>query len=517
MSPESKSSAAAHEEFSLPLFLITVLATLAGLFAMLWWFAPRVWEQQFLAPLWKAGFAFAAISLLNCFFEYFFHRYVLHTPAVPLLRRFYKQHTLHHALTRITRKPGENGRGILFIENKFPIVEPEQGEASFFPWYSLASLALLLAPVLALLQWLFPSFPWFLGGFVALAASLTLYEVLHAINHWSFEQWEPLITHPRWGRFWQPVYAFHLRHHAVTDCNESISGFFGLPIADWVFRTCIIPQTVYADGEEWTPDKFRRPQPVWAIRQLDRWAAGAVRRRRQSVAASSAAEVREPAAAASRSSGRQYTAGEEIANWVTHGVGLVASVVGLTLLIVFASVRGDAWHVVSFTVFGLTLLLLYATSTLYHAQRRERVRLLFQKLDHAAIFLLIAGTYTPFLLTHLRGPWGWSLFGVIWGLCGAGAVFQLVFGTRYRVVSTVAYLFLGWLIVVAIKPMVNHVPSGGLWLLLAGGLCYTLGVVFYRWHRMRYHHAIWHAFVLGGSTCHYLAVLLFLLPRGEMS
>lgn len=498
-----------EEEFSLPLFVLTVVATLTGLLAALRLFAPAVWTAQFLAPLWKGAVAFVAISLVNCCMEYFFHRYVLHTPAIPFLRRLYRQHTLHHALTRIARKPSRDGRGILFIENKFPIIEPEQTEASFFPWYSLAVFAAVLAPLLVLLQWLAPSFPWFIAGFAALALSLTLYEVLHAINHWPFEKWAPLIEHPFWGRFWQPVYAFHLRHHAVTDCNESISGFFGLPLADWLFGTCVIPQTVYAEGEEWSPEKFRSPSPRKFIRWLDERAARIVQRRRAEAAASEPAT--EPAVA---SDPRVYSRGEEIANWATHGLGLALSLVGLTLLIVFSSQRGNAWHVVSFTVFGLTLLALYTVSTLYHSRRGARAKFLFQKLDHAAIFLLIAGTYTPFLLTNLRGPWGWSLFGVIWGLCGAGAVFQLFFGIRYRLASTLAYLFVGWLIVVALKPLVANVPHGGLWLLLAGGLCYTVGVAFFLWHRLRYHHAVWHTFVLGGSTCHFLAVLLFLLPRG---
>ena len=512
----AQSPEAAHadtEEFSLPLFVLTVLATLAGLVSAIRLFVPDVWAAQFMAPLWKGVVAFLLVSLVNCFIEYFFHRYVLHLPASPLLRRLYKQHTLHHALTRIARKQSRDGRGILFIENKFPIVEPEQGEASFFPWYSLTIFALLLSPLLALLQWQFPSFPWFFGGFAALAVSLTLYEVLHAINHWPFEKWAPLIQHRRWGWFWRPAYAFHLRHHAVTDCNESISGFFGLPIADWIFATCVIPQTIYAEGEEWTPDKFRSPTPRWLIRRLDTWAERVVQRRRDRATVGSAPpiEAADPVPEAPRV--REYSRGEEIANWVTHGIGLAASVAGLTLLIVFASLRGDAWHVVSFTVFGLTLLVLYTASTLYHMQRSDRAKAIFRKLDHAAIFLLIAGTYTPFLLTHLRGPWGWTLFGIIWGLCGAGAVFQLFFGERYRLSSTLAYLFVGWLIVLALKPMITHVPHGGLWLLLAGGLCYTLGVVFYLWRRLRYHHAAWHTFVLGGSTCHYLAVLLFLLPR----
>ena len=507
MPPTSDSSPAHAEEFSLPRFFLTVFASLAGLLALLWWLAPGVWAAQFLAPLWQGAAAFAAISLVNCFIEYFFHRYVLHTPAVPWLRHLYKQHTLHHALTRIARRPGRNGRGILFIENKFPIVEAEQHEASFIPWYSLVVFAGVLAPLLALLQWLLPTFPWFAAGFVALATSLALYEILHAINHWPFEKWEPLIVHPFWGRFWMPAYAFHLRHHAVIDCNESISGFFGLPVADWVFRTCVIPQTTYADGEEWTPGKFSSPNPRWLVRRLEVWAAGVVERRRSLAAAAAGA------APAVEYPTRTYTRGEEIANWVTHGVGLAGSIVGLTLLIVYASLRGDAWHVVSFTVFGLTLLILYTASTLYHSRRTPRAERVFRRLDHAAIYLLIAGTYTPILLTHLRGPWGWSLFGVIWGLCGAGAVFQLIFGERYRFTSAIAYLFLGWLIVVAIRPLLAHVPAGALWLLLAGALCYSVGVVFYRWHRLRYHHAVWHTFVLGGSTCHYLAVLLFLLPR----
>jgi len=499
------------EKFSLPLFIITVLLTVAGLLAALRLLAPGVWTDQLLAPLWKGIAAFFAISLFNCFQEYFFHRYVLHQPAIRWVRRLYRQHTRHHALTRIGQKPGRAGRSILFIENKYPIVTPEQGEASFFPWYSLAIFAGLLTPLLAGLQWLLPSFPWFFSGFAALATSLALYEILHAIDHWPFETWAPLIEHPRWGRFWRPVYGFHLRHHAVIDCNESISGFFGLPLADWAFGTCVIPRTIYADGEEWAPDKFCRPRPIGMIRRLDEIVARAVRRRRLSVQPSGrpAGQVAVGAATA----GLRYNRAEEVATLVTHGIGLGLSVAGLTLLIAFASLRGDAWHVVSFTVFGLTLLLLNAFSTLYHAWRSARGKRLFLKLDRAAMFLLIAGTYTPFLLTNLRGPWGWTMFGVIWGLSGAGVVYQFFLGERSRLMSTLAYLFVGWLMVVAVKPMVAAVPDGALWLLLAGGLCYTVGVVFYRWQRLRYHHAFWHSFVLGGSACHLLAVLLFLLPR----
>ncbi len=486
------------EHFSPRLLLLTVAITLAALGLALRFLAPTLWQVQLAAPAWGFVLVFAAISLLDCFVEYFFHRYVLHRPALPGLGRFYRQHTLHHALTRIARKPSRDGRGLLFVENKFPITEPEQTEGSFFPWYSLAVFAVLLTPVFALLQWLAPGLPWFLAGYAALATSLMVYEGWHAINHWPFERWAPLIDHRRWAWFWRPVYSFHLRHHAVIDCNESVSGFFGLPVADWLFRTCVIPATIYADGEEWQPVNFTAPQPRALIRWLDRWADAAVTAKR--------------AAATPPGPERVYSRGEEIANWLTHGIGAALSIVGLTLLIVFASVRGDAWHVVSFTVFGLSLLALYITSTLYHLARSERSRWLFRRLDHAAVFVLIAGTYTPFLLTNLRGAWGWSLFGIIWGLCGAGAVFKFVGGVRTRLASVVTYLFAGWLIVVALGPMLTRVPTAALWLLLAGGLCYTAGVPFYLWRRLRYHHAFWHSFVLGGSACHFLAVLLLVLP-----
>ena len=271
---------AGHEEFSLPLFVVTVIGTLAFLFAALRFAAPGVWDAQWRASLAFGIVAFVAISMLNCFFEYFFHRYLLHTPALPLVRRLYRQHTLHHGLTHIVRRPARDGRAILCVENKFPIVEPEQGEASFFPWYALAVFAAVLTPVFVLLQWLLPAFPWFVAGYAALAVSISLYEILHAINHWSLEIWSPLLTHRVWGAFWRPVYGFHLRHHAVTDCNESISGFFGLPVADWVFRTCIIPRTVYTDGEPSDADMFRSPRPVALIGWLDAWARNAVKTRR---------------------------------------------------------------------------------------------------------------------------------------------------------------------------------------------------------------------------------------------
>lgn len=220
------------------------------------------------------------MTAVNCFVEYVFHRYVLHKPVVPFLSRFYRQHTMHHSLTRISKRRAADGLEIPVIENVYPMVEAEQKEASFFPWYTLAVFGLLLTPPLALCQWLWPSYPWLVSGYGALALSLVLYEVLHAIEHWSFTKWLPLIEHPRWGWFWKKAYSFHLRHHAVIDCNESISGFFTLPLADWVFGTCVVPGTLYADGEEWSPSKFQSPRPRWIIRWLDSATDAAWKRRR---------------------------------------------------------------------------------------------------------------------------------------------------------------------------------------------------------------------------------------------
>jgi hemolysin III len=209
------------------------------------------------------------------------------------------------------------------------------------------------------------------------------------------------------------------------------------------------------------------------------------------------------------------TRGERLANWLTHGIGAVLSAAGLPLLVVFASIYGDVWHIVSYAIFGSTLIALYTASTLYHLSRQERWRWVLRRWDHAAIFLLIAGTYTPFLLVSLRGPWGWSLFGVIWLLCGMGAALKFCGAERFKTLSLVAYLAAGWMVVVAIRPLIHVVPTPGLWLLVAGGLSYTCGVAFYVWRGLRYHHACWHLFVLGGSTCHFLAVLLFLTPWGS--
>jgi hemolysin III len=198
---------------------------------------------------------------------------------------------------------------------------------------------------------------------------------------------------------------------------------------------------------------------------------------------------------------------EELANSLTHGAGLALSIVGFLVLVILAAMRGGAWRIVSCAVYGSTLISLYTASTLYHSTRSRRLKRVLKICDHSAIYLLIAGTYTPFLLVNLRGSWGWSLFAVIWGLAMAGILFKVWFVEHFSVLSTVVYVLMGWLALVAIKPMLLRVPLSGLLWLLVGGVLYTVGVVFYAWKKVPYNHAIWHGFVLAGSTCHYFAVL----------
>ena len=211
--------------------------------------------------------------------------------------------------------------------------------------------------------------------------------------------------------------------------------------------------------------------------------------------------------------GRFYSLGEEIANAIIHGIGSVFGVAALVILVVLAARQGDAWRVVTFSIYGGTLILLYLASTLYHGIQHPGAKRVFRILDHSSIFLLIAGTYTPFLLIRLRGEWGWSLFGVIWALAITGIVFKAVFINRLKKVSVLVYIAMGWLIVVALKPMLAAVPRHALWWLLAGGLCYTGGVAFYAMKSVRFSHAVWHLFVLAGSACHFLAILFYVLPK----
>lgn len=211
--------------------------------------------------------------------------------------------------------------------------------------------------------------------------------------------------------------------------------------------------------------------------------------------------------------GTLYSLGEEIAHSVTHGLGVVASIVGLCVLVVFAALHGGPTEIVAAAVFGSTLILLYTASTLYHSIPLPQTKSVLRVIDHASIYLLIAGTYTPFTLITLAGPWGWSLFATVWSLAAVGVAFKVFYTGRFEALSLIIYLAMGWCGVVAARPMLDTLPVPGLWLLLAGGLAYTGGVAFYAMKRLRYHHAIWHLFVLAGSVLHYFAVLLYVIPR----
>ena len=205
---------------------------------------------------------------------------------------------------------------------------------------------------------------------------------------------------------------------------------------------------------------------------------------------------------------RPLTPAEERACSISHGIGLVASLVALPVLILDALKSGDAWHVVGGAVYGLMLILLYAASTVYHSCP-PRHKALWRVLDHSAIYLLIAGTYTPFTLGALRGPWGWSLLAAIWTLAVGGILFKIFLGFRYPKTSAAFYLVMGWLVLIAFGPLTTHVAPGGVSWLLAGGVSYSAGVIFFAWHRLLFAHLVWHLFVMAGSVCHFYAVLWY--------
>lgn len=204
--------------------------------------------------------------------------------------------------------------------------------------------------------------------------------------------------------------------------------------------------------------------------------------------------------------------GEEIANSITHGIGALLAMGGVAVLVTLAALRGTVWHVVGCSVFGGSLVLLYLASTLYHAIPVPRAKRALQALDHAGILFLIAGTYTPFTLVTLRGPWGWTLFGIVWGLAVLGVGLELL-APRRRVLAVALYLVMGWTAVIAMRPLMAAMAAGGIRLLVLGGVAYTVGVVFYAWRRLPYHHTLWHGFVLLGSVAHFLAVLFYVIPR----
>lgn len=207
-----------------------------------------------------------------------------------------------------------------------------------------------------------------------------------------------------------------------------------------------------------------------------------------------------------------FTRREEAANAITHGIGAVLSLAALVLLVTFAAVKGTPLHVFSFTVFGTAMLLVYTASTLVHSLPEGRAKHWLEIADYACIYLFIAGTYTPVVLHAVQGALGWTLLGVVWTAAICGIAFQSVFPGRYPVVSTLLYVATGWIIVVAWGPMTERMATGGLVLLALGGLAYTLGTIFFLWRKLKYHHAIWHLFVVAGSALHFCAILFHLLP-----
>jgi hemolysin III len=203
---------------------------------------------------------------------------------------------------------------------------------------------------------------------------------------------------------------------------------------------------------------------------------------------------------------------EEIANATIHGIGAVLSIVAIVLLMVFSSLEGTALHVVSYLIYGVTMLLLYLSSTLVHSFPEGKTKDLFEIFDHSAIYLFIAGSYTPILFHVVQGKLGWILFGIVWGLAVLGVVFKSFFAKRFLFTSTLLYLLMGWMIVFAWKPLMANLSGNGLMLLILGGVLYTMGTVFYIWRSFPYHHAVWHLFVLAGSIVHFFVILCYILP-----
>jgi len=203
---------------------------------------------------------------------------------------------------------------------------------------------------------------------------------------------------------------------------------------------------------------------------------------------------------------------EEKINIYSHAAGLILSIIALVLLVTRASLHGDVWHVVSFSIFGASLIVLYSASTIYHSSKVPQTRSRLRIVDHASIYVLIAGTYTPFTLVTLNGSVGWVIFAISWGMAFTGITLKLFFTGRYRLLSTAVYIFMGWLIIFAIKPLINNLPVDGIYWLVAGGLAYTVGAILYAIKKIRFNHAIFHVFVLLGSFCHFMAVYFYVLP-----
>jgi len=206
-----------------------------------------------------------------------------------------------------------------------------------------------------------------------------------------------------------------------------------------------------------------------------------------------------------------YSKVEEIINVVSHLIGLILSVAALALLATFAGIYGNVWHIVSFSIFGSSLVILYLASTIYHAASSRKWRRRLNVFDHAAIFVLIAGTYTPFCLVTLNGVMGWVLFGIVWGLALVGITLKIFFTGRFNLVSTISYVLMGWVVLIALGPLVDNLSSGGMWFLVLGGVSYSIGAVFYAIDKIPYNHAIFHMWVLAGSILHFISVFFYLL------
>lgn len=207
-----------------------------------------------------------------------------------------------------------------------------------------------------------------------------------------------------------------------------------------------------------------------------------------------------------------FSKGEEIANTITHGIGILTSIAALVLLIVFSAIHGTSLHVTTFIVYGVTMIMLYTASTLLHALPKGKAKNVFEILDHSSIYFFIAGSYTPITLIIMDGALGWTLFGIVWGLAIAGTVFKVFFVKRFILASTLLYVLMGWLAVFGWNDITSTVGTGGIAFLVAGGVVYSLGAVFYVWRAFPYHHAVWHVFVLGGTVLHFFFVLLYVLP-----
>ncbi len=259
-----------EEPFSPVLFIVTVVLTLLAIFGALALCVPSIWATQIHSSSWMIFKVFLVTHVIVAGFEFVFHRYVFHKHPIPFLKRFYTQHTIHHGLTNVKLIRSADGKRVF---NRYAIVTEKQHEASYFPWFSLGAFIGVSSPVLIIAQLLMPSLPILYGGILAIAWSMILYELIHALEHLEYETfWKSRIEHPIFGGCWKIAYCFHLRHHANILCNEAVGGFFGFPIFDWVCRTYMSSRLVLLEGVPAIEQDFEPPRPIWPVRVLDTWA-----------------------------------------------------------------------------------------------------------------------------------------------------------------------------------------------------------------------------------------------------